>query len=90
MEESRMLYFYRINDKEHRLVISHPNYSMDVEACYVLQSYIMPFYDYLFCELIKAKTSKLRVGSRGIIYDYFKDKLADVIEPYDQWIGVWF
>ena len=86
IEENRMVYYYFINGKEHRLVIRHPTINMDVEACHLLQSYIMPFYDYLLIELFKANAFKRSVSSKGMLYEYFKDKIEHVMEPCEEWI----
>ncbi len=86
VEEDRTWFFYRIGNREHRWIINHPDINLDVEACILLQTYIIPFYDYLQNEYVKENTFMAHVDSEGMLYDYFKDKMEHVMEPCEEWI----
>ena len=87
VEEYKMVYLYRVNLVDHRLTIRHPNIPMDVESCNLLQTYIKLFYDYMQNVHVKSIAYDPNDDSVIKIYNYFKDKMDDVMMPCDAWIS---
>ena len=87
VENGKLKYFFRIDHVNHCLEIRYPKVSYDMQDCINFQHYMVLLYDFFRAEYIKETKALPYDDQRSVLYEHYKNRVADLAVRCDEWIS---